>query len=115
MVPPSETNLSVNGNSLNPKASHFNGHFKRSDSRDCSKTLGELRVQNVGNVIIAHLNINSIRNKFDNLVELIGDNIDILIILEKPNLMKVSRRINSESMVSRNPIERTEMQMEGAL
>ena len=82
MVSPSETNLSVNKSDLNPKASQFNGHFKRSDSRDCSKTLGELRVQNVGNVVIAHLNINSVRNKFDNLVELINDNIDILVIGE---------------------------------
>ena len=82
VVSPSESNQSVNESNLNPKASQFNGHFKRSDFGDCGKTLGELRVQNVGNVIIAHLNINSIRNKFDNLVELIGDNIDILIIGE---------------------------------
>ena len=34
------------------------------------------------NVIIAHLNINSLRNKFGSLVQLVGGNIDILVIGE---------------------------------
>jgi hypothetical protein len=55
---------------LNPKASQFNGYFKMTDLKDCDKTLRKLRVHNVGNVVIAHLNINSVRNKFDLLVSL---------------------------------------------
>ena len=39
-------------------------------------------MQNVGNIVIAHLNINSLRNKFDKLVELIFGNVDILVIGE---------------------------------
>ena len=44
--------------------------------------LKELRIQNIGRVIIATLNINSIRNKFEQLKYLIKDNIDILIVTE---------------------------------
>ena len=82
MVSSLEPNLPENESNLNPRASQFNGYFKRSDFGDCGETLRELRVQNVGNVVIAHLNINSIRNKFDSLVELIDENIDILVIGE---------------------------------
>ena len=41
-----------------------------------------MRIKNVNNVIIGHLNINSLRNKFSPLVELIQGNLDILIIGE---------------------------------
>ena len=34
------------------------------------------------NIIIAHLNINSLRNKFDALVHIINGNVDILVIVE---------------------------------
>ena len=34
------------------------------------------------NVVIAQLNINSIRNKFDQLVNIIQGNVDILVIIE---------------------------------
>ena len=44
--------------------------------------LSDLRIQNVKNIIIAHLNINSIRNKFDALVHIINGNVDILVIVE---------------------------------
>ena len=37
---------------------------------------------NVDRIIIAHLNINSIRNKFDALKTMIAGNIDILLISE---------------------------------
>ena len=65
---------------LNPLAPSFNYHFI--DAKDCGTTLKELRVQNVENIVIAHLNINSLRNKFDSLVQLICGNVDILIIGE---------------------------------
>ena len=45
-------------------------------------TLQETRVKNVGNIIIAELNINSLRNKFDSLVELVKGKVDVLVICE---------------------------------
>ena len=50
--------------------------------------LEALRLKNVNKLIIAHLNINSLRNKFEFLISLIKDNIDVLMISET-NLMKV--------------------------
>ena len=39
-------------------------------------------VKKTNHIIIAHLNINSIRNKFDMLKEIIGNTIDILLMSE---------------------------------
>ena len=70
----------VMGNStLNPSASLF---VSNTDSKCVSTHLRDLRIENMGNIIIAHLNINSLRYKFDFLVEMISDNIDILVIGE---------------------------------
>ena len=44
--------------------------------------LRKLRVSYPNNVIIGHLNINSIRNKFEMLQFLLADYIDILMISE---------------------------------
>ncbi len=74
----SENILSVSN--LNPLAISFNYHFI--NSKDCGTTLAEVRREGVGNIIIAHLNINSLRNKFDSLAQLVSGNIDILIIGE---------------------------------
>ena len=41
-----------------------------------------LRSKNEGNIIFSYLNINSIRNKFENLCELVAGNVDILCIAE---------------------------------
>ena len=46
------------------------------------KILDNLRVKNMNRIIFAHLNINSIRNKFDMLSDLIRGKIDILLISE---------------------------------
>ena len=64
---------------LNPLANAFNSS---QGDIDCCATLRSLRMNNTGNIIIGHLNINSLRNKFDSLVELIKGNLDILIIGE---------------------------------
>ena len=40
------------------------------------------RKKNLNKLIIAHLNVNSLRNKFELLKEQIQDNIDILMIYE---------------------------------
>ena len=44
--------------------------------------LRNLRSKNAGNIIFSYLNINSIRNKFENLCELVAGNVDILCIVE---------------------------------
>ena len=49
---------------------------------DAKSLLQKMRLTCKNNLIITHLNINSIRNKFDLLKELIAKNIDILVISE---------------------------------
>ena len=46
------------------------------------KTLRLIRQENLNRIIIAHLNINSIRNKFDLLANQITGNVDVLVISE---------------------------------
>ena len=47
-----------------------------------SDALTEIRIKNPKQLIIAHLNINSLRNKFDQLKILVQDKIDILLVTE---------------------------------
>ena len=49
---------------------------------DSSQLLKELRRKNIDRIILAHLNINSIRNKIILLTEFIGENIDIFLVSE---------------------------------
>ena len=59
--------------------------LRREDLRgdvDAKLLLQKMRLNCKNNLIIAHLNINSIRNKFDLLKELISSNINILVISE---------------------------------
>ena len=49
---------------------------------DASEILHKLRIQNINNVIIGHLNINSIASKVDALKTIIQGNIDVLLISE---------------------------------
>ena len=51
-------------------------------NHDAPSKLKLLRLRNVGRVIIGYLNINSIRNKFDALRDIIAANIDILMVAE---------------------------------
>ena len=44
--------------------------------------LRNLRLKNAGNLIFSYLNINSTRNKFENLCKLVTGNVDILCIAE---------------------------------
>ena len=46
------------------------------------KILKKIQINNVNRVVIGHVNINSIRNKFDMLSSMVKDNIDIIIVLE---------------------------------
>ena len=49
---------------------------------DPFKLLRNLKINNLNRLIIGHININSIRNKFDALKEMVKDNMDILVITE---------------------------------
>ena len=51
-------------------------------SKPCKEVLGSLRRDNLNRFIIAQMNINSIRNKFDLLTEELSGNIDVIIISE---------------------------------
>ena len=44
------------------------------------KQLKEIRIKNLNKIIIAQININSLRNKFEMLAEGIGRNSDILLV-----------------------------------
>ena len=52
------------------------------NTENINMDLKSLRLKNVNKLIITHLNINSLRNKFESLISLIKDNIDILMISE---------------------------------
>ena len=46
------------------------------------EALNLIHIRNKNRLILAHLNINSLRNKFDALKLLIKDKIDILVVTE---------------------------------
>ena len=58
------------------------GSTESAQTDNPKEILKNLRLKNVNRLICAQLNINSIRNKFDSLVNVINNNIDILMISE---------------------------------
>ena len=48
--------------------------------QEVSELLNSIRVKNINNIIVAYLNINTFKNKFDFLKTLISENIDVMII-----------------------------------
>ena len=52
------------------------------NQKQLSENLKAYRISNIGKIIIATLNINSLRNKFEELKMVMSGNIDILIITE---------------------------------
>ena len=51
-------------------------------SKDIDQVLFDLRCKNPSNLNFAYLNINSVRNKFGNLIGIINENVDIFIVAE---------------------------------
>ena len=47
-----------------------------------SVVLKNIRLKNSNRLVLAHININSLRNKFDSLLQIVNNNIDILLISE---------------------------------
>ena len=58
------------------------GLTESAETSDPKEILTNLRFKNVNRLIYVQLNINSIRNKFDSLINIINNNIDILMISE---------------------------------
>ena len=58
------------------------GSTESAQTGDPKEILKNLRLKNVNRLICAQLNINSLRNKFDSLINIINNNIDILMISE---------------------------------
>ena len=77
--------LSGNTSCCNVSESDFEENESRNLKRakeNCRSVLNSLRKDNLDKLIFAHLNINSIRNKFDHLSEQIRCNVDILLVSE---------------------------------
>ena len=47
---------------------------------DSFKSLKEVRLKNLNRIFLARLNINSLRNTFDPLVEQVSGNVDVLVL-----------------------------------
>ena len=58
------------------------GSTESAQTGDPKEILKNLRLKNVNRLICAQLNINSLRTKFESLVNIINNNIDILMISE---------------------------------
>ena len=58
------------------------GSTDSAQTDDPKEVLKNLRLKNVNRLICAQLNINSIKNKFNSLVDIINNNTDILMISE---------------------------------
>ena len=73
---------SYNGN--NGKDNHDSNDYIVKPLRSIRdvQSLNNILMRNMNRIIIARLNINSPRNKFENLQEQINGNVDILLILE---------------------------------
>ena len=57
-------------------------NFEKNSETSVFETLKNIKNKNANRITIAQLNINSIRNKFDFLKEMVRDNVDILLITE---------------------------------
>ena len=74
------------GHVLNPNAEPFTPRNVPTciDEEDGNAylTLNNLRMKSINKILIGHLNINSIRNKFDLLADLVKEKLDIILISE---------------------------------
>ena len=59
-----------------------NGNCSKTDPRNTVEHLNELRLKHKNKLVICHLNINSLSNKFDQLKLIIKNKGDILVITE---------------------------------
>ena len=64
------------------KNDSLTSNFENNSETSVFETLKNIKNKNANRITIAQLNINSIRNKFDFLKEMVCDNVDILLITE---------------------------------
>ena len=69
------------------------------DPSDTPSILRNLKPKNINRLVLGHLNINSLSEKFDQLKALIKRNIDILVSAETLKLTLVFLMLNLELMV----------------
>ena len=74
--------MAVNSFDCNFLTLDFEKYGSGQSEMKCQKTLKLFRKDNLNKIILANLNINSIRNKFDCLSEQVKRNIDILLFSE---------------------------------
>ena len=60
----------------------YNDVCKKSDHKNAYTILNDLRIKNKNRIILSHLNINSIRNKFEMIADMIIGKLDIFLISE---------------------------------
>ena len=60
----------------------FHKSATENDINDAKKGLKEIKIHSPDKLILGHLNINSVRNKFEALTYIIDNNIDLLLISE---------------------------------
>ena len=72
----------VEKNIFSPPFQEIANESSHDGIQDAQTMLKDLKIKNHKGIIIAYLNINSIRNKFELLKCIISDNIDILTIAE---------------------------------
>ena len=82
-----ERNESLNRDNMSEQFLRDKSETSISYTQDLLETsfenqLKTIRLQNINRIIVAHLNINSIRNKIELLSEAVTGNIDILMISE---------------------------------
>ena len=64
------------------KLTVFNKSATENDINDEKKGLKKIKIHSPDKLILGHLNINSVRNKFEALTYIIDNNIDLLLISE---------------------------------
>ena len=72
----------VSSPSLNSASNEKSDNYKELVDQIGNIDLNSLRIKNLNTIIVGHLNINSIRNKFDFLAHQVKGHIDILMISE---------------------------------
>ena len=60
----------------------FHRSVTENDIDDAKKGLKEIKIQSPDKLILGHININSVRNKFEALTCIIDNNIDLLLMCE---------------------------------
>ena len=81
-------------------------------TKDDFKTkLKDVRMTNLNRIFISHINVDSIRNKFELLAEVVMGNVDILMVTET-KLMNLFQQVILLYLVSLHHIVLTELMME---